>query len=419
MTHSLTATASEAESLLSQGIALCQQRDFVQGLSLIRQAIALNPKNWRYHYLLGAMYESAGQLPHAIASTRKATGIKPDEPESWFALAELYRKADQLSEAHAAYERMLDISPTHTLAQDALAALNRKQVKAWHFSMMNDRVRNEAYERSIAAQVKGKIVLEIGAGSGLLSMMAARAGATHVYACEMMPVIAAKAREIIAQNGLSERITIITKSSFDLKLAPNELPQHADVLITETFDPHLIGENMLAIVADARARLLKPDAVIIPQRAALMALPIESAALYEQIAVEHVSGFDLSAFNRFRPQPSIVVTAQNYAFRALGPATAVVQYDLAHDALIPQDFTLDLPLNDSGLCHGILTWIRLELGNGAVYEHSPLQAELPKLHWLHGWHAWKTPKQVSTDFPVPIHARYTSKQFIFSLGATD
>lgn len=61
-------------------------------------------------------------------------------------------------------------------------------------------------ELAIEAAVPGKVVLDIGTGSGLLAMMAARAGAARVIACEMNAAVAETARRIIAANGLADRM---------------------------------------------------------------------------------------------------------------------------------------------------------------------------------------------------------------------
>lgn len=406
---------SQAEALLAQGARACKQGDFSSGIELIGQAITLQPGNWRYHYLLGAMYEESGELSNAITSTQRAAEIQADEPNIWFALGELFLKAGNMTDARRAYQKTLTHKADHIQAQEALWSLNRKQVKAWHFSMMNDTSRNLAYEHAIKAVVKDKTVLEIGVGSGLLSMMAARAGAKHVYACEMVPVIAEKAREIIHANGLSDRITVIPKLSFDVQINACELPHKADVLITETFDPNLIGENVLAIVADAKARLLNPGAAIVPARASLMAVLVESRELYEQTAVDEVSGFDLSAFNEFKVQPGIVVTANNYHFTALSSAVPVVAYHFAEDELIGKDLRFEIPVSKSGTCHAIMSWIRLDMGDGGVYEVSPLDSSVkPKLHWLHALHTWDEAREVEAGTRFVVHARYNPKQFIFS-----
>lgn len=407
--------SNDAESLLAQGVKTCRAGNFVEGLGQMQSAIALQPGNWRYHYLLGAMLEESGQLKQAVAATQKAIELKKDEPNSWFALAELYLKNGDMLQARKAYTETLALAPEHPQALESLWKLNRREVKAWHFSMMNDVPRNEAYENGIKAWAKDKVVLEIGVGSGLLSMMAARAGAKHVYACEMVPVIAQKAREIVKLNGFADRITIISKPSFELQVAADELPEKADMLITETFDPNLIGEFVLAIVSDARERLLKPGAMVVPVRAKLMGMLVDSRELYEQTAIETASGFDLSPFNEFKVMPGIVVTANNYAFTPLGKPFEIVGYDLEKGDVAQNDIRFEMPVSQNGTCHGLLNWIRLEMGEGSVYECSPLNPEnKPKLHWLHALHTWEKPFTVTAGEHIAVHGRYTPKQFVFS-----
>ena len=75
--------------------------------------------------------------------------------------------------------------------------------------MLNDTTRNDAFERAIKAAVaregRHARILDIGAGSGLLSMMAARVGASNIVACERVPIIAEAAERIVALNGLDAR----------------------------------------------------------------------------------------------------------------------------------------------------------------------------------------------------------------------
>lgn len=80
-----------------------------------------------------------------------------------------------------------------------------------HEEMLKDTVRTGTYQRAIEnnkEDFKDKIVLDIGAGTGILSIFAARAGAKHVYAIENAE-IAIFAQEIIKQNKLSDKITVI------------------------------------------------------------------------------------------------------------------------------------------------------------------------------------------------------------------
>ena len=102
--------------------------------------------------------------------------------------------------------------------------------------MLNDTTRNDAFERAIQAAVaregRHARILDIGAGSGLLSMMAARAGAANIVACERVPIIAEAAERIVALNGLDRAIRVISKASNDLAVG-KDLEGPADILVSE------------------------------------------------------------------------------------------------------------------------------------------------------------------------------------------
>ena len=99
--------------------------------------------------------------------------------------------------------------------------------------MLADTARNDAFERAIAKAARGRrLVLDIGTGSGLLAMMAARAGARRVVACEAIRPLAQVATRIVAQNGFADRITVIAKRSTELAVGQN-LSEPADLLISE------------------------------------------------------------------------------------------------------------------------------------------------------------------------------------------
>lgn len=140
----------------------------------------------------------------------------------------------------------------------------------YHGSMLTDRVRIEAFMRAIMAAVEpGDVVVDIGTGTGVLALFAAKAGAGTVYAIEQERIIDL-ARQIVAANGYEDRIVLIPGTSTDI-----ELPELGDVLVTETIGNAALDEGILTWVSDARSRLLKPEATIIPSKVSLMAAALE------------------------------------------------------------------------------------------------------------------------------------------------
>lgn len=212
-------------------------------------------------------------------------------------------------------------------------------VNDFHFAMLNDTQRNNFYRKALERTVKpGDVVLEIGTGSGLLAMLAATAGAEHVYTIEANRHLAALARKIIQANGLQEKITVINKMSTNVHVG-GDIPRHADILVSEILGTLLLGESALQFVADARHRLLKPNAAIIPCGGRQFISLVSSSELRQITSVQQWEGFDLHEFNALQDTVSLVFSKQ-YGFRFSS---------LAHELLLRKqtvcevDFTRDGP----------------------------------------------------------------------------
>lgn len=126
-----------------------------------------------------------------------------------------------------------------------------------HALMLSDFQRLGAYLAAIRAHhLQGKKVLDVGAGSGILSLLAAKHGlAEHVWAVEAVPGMAKMAKQLVEQNGLQDKVTVLNCRVEDV-----ELPGKVDVIISEWMGFYLVHESMLESVLKARDRFLQPQA---------------------------------------------------------------------------------------------------------------------------------------------------------------
>ncbi|KQJ89935.1 hypothetical protein BRADI_4g28570v3 [Brachypodium distachyon] len=164
--------------------------------------------------------------------------------------------------------------------------------------MLKDVVRTRSYQNVITQNsflFKDKIVLDVGAGTGILSLFCAKAGAKHVYAIECSQM-ADMAKEIVKKNGFSDVITVIKG-----KVEEIELPvPKVDVIISEWMGYFLLFENMLDTVLYARDKWLVDDGVVLPDKASLHLTAIEDAE-YKDDKIEfwnNVYGFDMSCIKK-------------------------------------------------------------------------------------------------------------------------
>lgn len=184
---------------------------------------------------------------------------------------------------------------------------------AIHCAMLEDKVRMTSYKSAITPQVfKDKLVLDVGCGTGILSLWAARAGAKHVVAVEHAEPIAKKARQIIKKNKLSHKITVyvgnIESESLNDKLISRFQDEFQecqslkvfDIVMSEWMGYALFFENMLPSVIHARNNFLKRDGLILPDFASLYTGGVESDRRHLKFYrnfFNDIDGFDFSDMN--------------------------------------------------------------------------------------------------------------------------
>ena len=146
----------------------------------------------------------------------------------------------------------------------------------WHRQMLADRQRVQAFGLAIREAVKpGGIVLDLGAGSGVLALLACQAGASRVYAIEQGHIIEV-ARQIARQNNLADKIVFIPGHSTKV-----ELPERVDLIVSEIIGSFGLDEDILSVLADARKRFLKPDGLLLPDGLDLFLAPTEEGCQYQ------------------------------------------------------------------------------------------------------------------------------------------
>jgi tetratricopeptide (TPR) repeat protein len=396
------------------GVLLEERGRLADAIGQYRRSVTLNPGDAGSQLNLGRVLEAANKLAEALSCYQRAISIRPDYVAAHYNAGNLLAKMNRPDDAANAYKAALEIEPGYADARIAYDALLTKPVSFWHFPMMNDAARNDAFEGALKAAVKpNSVVLDIGSGSGLLALMAARAGAARVDTVEVVPAIADIARNIIDRNGYGDKITVHNKLSTALEIG-DELPQKANVLVTETFDVGVLGEHVVRTIKHARANLLTDDAVIIPARAEVIGVLLESAEIRKLAKVEDVSGFDLSPFNRFR-KPYHQLSLSHYAHTALSDDFAIFGFDFTGDAIEPETRPLSVPATGTGTCHAIAFWFRLILDEDHSYDTGA--DKNAGNHWEQAVHILDVPMAVEAGGDVNFTASHNNRMITFGFDS--
>lgn len=274
-----------------------------------------------------------------------------------------------------------------------------------HFVMVRDTVRVSAYRRAIFRHCKDKTVVEIGCGSGILSIFAAKAGARRVIAIEESR-IADLAAAMFEANGVADRIDLRRANSRNVSL-----DERADVLVHEILGVDPFAENILPFIEDARERLLAPDGILIPSALEVCCAGFEvpdrpyldrARAGAELSELEGVYGLDFGAFRRYvgeaqpdpfrRPLGDLGQT--QFAPRILTAEARLCRVDFRPGSALAVEPRSDLRLRvvEAGSLGAVVVYFRAQLDDDTILGTSPWA---PRTHW--GWDARALSRLVAVE----------------------
>lgn len=375
-----------------------------------RHSLALRPKNLDAAYNLAALLLYTDRLDEAGRLFANVLAGDPSRGEAAIGLAQVFQGQGRIDDAIALLTGVHNRMPDNSDVLFALQLLRSTQIPAWHIPMINDHERNDAYEAALLNNVRdGDVVLEIGTGSALVAMMAARAGADHVYTCEMHKPLVEVARETVAVNGYSDRVTVIGKKSTDLEIG-QEMPEKADVFVSELINVGMLAPDMLAILQHARQNLLKPGAKIIPAAATVWCSLVQADDLRRISPIRTISGFDMSRFDQFRTPGYCTLDLAADQHQLLSNPEKAWFFDFYKNMPASASKALTVTASETGIAHGVAFWFDLHMDEKVTYHsNSPTRTN----HWKQAVYFFGQDLPVVKGQPVMIGTGYDRTQIHF------
>jgi len=250
-----------------------------------------------------------------------------------------------------------------------------------HRTMIRDRIRTEAFKRAIESVVRpGDVVLDFGAGSGILSIFAARAGAARVYAVEQT-TMAVLAQELAATNGVGEIVSVIQGDVLDI-----EPPERVDVIVSEWLGGFGIDEGMLVPLITARDRWLKPGGTMIPNSVTAWAALVHDRYLGDMVDFLRDNPYDVDLEDLV--EKTLNEIHYSGSFRHLATAdegsqpgrlwTTDTELITLDEAAAPHEAEILLAVQDGGTANALALWFDAELSPGISLSVGPGD---PPTHW--------------------------------------
>jgi len=253
-----------------------------------------------------------------------------------------------------------------------------------HEEMLKDEVRTLTYQNAMYHNkhlFKDKVVMDVGCGTGILSMFAAKAGAKQVIGIDCSNIVNV-ARDIIAANGFADVITLLKEKMEDIKELPGGV-EKVDIIVSEWMGYTLFYESMLDTILFARDKFLAPDGLLFPDRASLYITSIEDRQ-YKDDKInwwDHVYGFDMSCMRKVAIREPLVDVVDPK--QVVSSACMLKEVDLYTVQKADLHFTapIHLTVRRDDYVHAFVTYFTIDFTKCHKRVGFSTAPEAPYTHW--------------------------------------
>lgn len=274
-------------------------------------------------------------------------------------------------------------------------------------SMVFDEIRNRAYLSAMQTCIGPEtVVLDLGAGLGVLGLLAAKAGARHVFCVEPSPV-AAHIASLAQANGVADRITVL-----QAPIEAVELPCQVDVILSVFTGNLLFTEDLLPSLYHARNRWLKPGGVLLPDRARLFLCAAEAGHSHAKSIARYETpslGIDYSALAGPAANGLIAWQRDEPFPVPLTPPLLACELDLYRSEADGVHVSGQFAATCDGTLHALLGWIEIKLGS----EWLSTAPDRPPVHWSPILLPFRTPVAVRAGEEIGFELRYIDSDQVF------
>ena len=275
----------------------------------------------------------------------------------------------------------------------------------YHRTLIADKVRNEAFYKALKAViVPGKtVVADIGAGTGLLGLMASKLGAKEVYLFETAEVAGVAAKILKANNAKNCHLFPCHSTEF-------QDPPRADVVVSETLGNYAFEENMIDTLSDAGKRFLKKSGVIIPSRVTQFAVPVIAPRIDKELGAWRAAsqGLDLSIAETMS-RNNVYVRTLKPAELLYGGAAAKAwdSIELGRDRRSARKGEVNWTIKRNETIYGFAYWWMADLVQGVSLSTGP---EAPRTHWEQLYFPLQAPMDLKPGQSVLLSLRSSSSE---------
>ncbi len=252
-----------------------------------------------------------------------------------------------------------------------------------HRRMIGDRARTEAFARAIAEVVReGDVVVDLGTGTGILAMLAGRAGARRVVGIDQAEITQVAA-DLVDHNGLGDRVQILRGEASALVL-----DEPADLLISEWLGSFALVEGMLDDLVVCRDLNLGPGGKMLPARVQLMLAAVDDPVLFVREGPgfwrDPIQGLDFAPLERLELQQGRAVQLRLDPAALVSAPACLLDLDMRTVRVKDpyRDSVLELQVKRDGVLNGFAGWFTAQLSPSVSLDTGP---EHPETHWAQSY----------------------------------